>query len=42
MIQKIFFNFEWDAAKAFSNRVKHGVTFDRAATVFLDAFALTV
>ena len=29
-------------AKALHNSRKHDVTFDRAATVFLDAFALTV
>lgn len=28
--------FEWDAAKARSNRRKHGVTFDEAASVFAD------
>jgi uncharacterized protein len=34
--------FEWDAAKALSNLNKHGVSFELAATVFLDASALTV
>jgi len=38
----IVYDFEWDAAKAISNLVKHGVTFDQAATVFADALALTV
>jgi uncharacterized DUF497 family protein len=42
MIQQIAYDFEWDAAKALSNARKHGVTFDQAATVFLDALALTV
>ena len=32
----------WDSAKAQSNVVKHGVTFDLAATVLLDPLALTV
>ena len=32
----------WDAAKAQSNIVKHGVTFAQAATVLLDPLALTV
>jgi len=32
----------WDAAKAQSNIIKHGVTFDQAATVLLDPLALTV
>jgi uncharacterized protein len=36
------YDFEWDTVKALSNARKHGVTFDQAATVFLDAFALTV
>lgn len=33
--------YEWDAAKARSNIRKHGVSFDEAATVFLDRLALT-
>jgi hypothetical protein len=32
--------FEWDAAKAESNLVKHGVSFAAARGVFDDAFAL--
>jgi uncharacterized protein len=36
------YDFQWDPAKAVSNVRKHGVTFDQASTVFLDAFALTV
>jgi uncharacterized DUF497 family protein len=35
-------DFEWDPAKALSNLQKHRVAFDQAATVFLDALALTV
>ena len=35
------FTFEWDDAKAASNRRKHGVSFDEAVTVFGDADALT-
>lgn len=34
--------FEWDAEKAASNLVKHGVAFDEAATVFGDRLATTV
>lgn len=34
--------FEWDAEKAMSNLRKHGVSFEVAARVFLDPFALTV
>jgi uncharacterized protein len=33
---------EWDDAKAQSNLNKHGVSFDEAATVFEDYYALTV
>jgi len=39
---EIVYDFEWDGAKALANVAKHGVTFDQAATVFLDALALTV
>jgi hypothetical protein len=35
-------DFEWDSAKAASNITKHGVSFEQAATVLLDALALTV
>ena len=31
--------FEWDGAKAATNRRKHGVSFEEAATVFLDPHA---
>ena len=33
--------FEWDSAKAESNRRKHGVEFELAKFVFSDPFALT-
>ena len=36
------FNFEWDPVKAASSYKKHGVTFERAATVFNDPRALTI
>ena len=32
--------FEWDPAKASSNKKKHGVSFDEAQTVFYDDFAV--
>nr|WP_241664484.1 BrnT family toxin [Ningiella ruwaisensis] len=32
--------FEWDSAKAESNIVKHGISFDEAKSVFYDEFAL--
>ena len=34
-------SFEWDPAKALANVKKHGITFDEAATVFLDPLALS-
>jgi uncharacterized DUF497 family protein len=34
--------FEWDPAKAQTNLAKHGLDFERAATVFLDPLALTI
>lgn len=33
--------FEWDSPKAAANVRKHGVTFDEAATVFLDELAVS-
>lgn len=33
--------FEWDKAKAAANLVKHGVSFEEAASIFGDALALT-
>ena len=33
--------YEWGAEKAKANQRKHGVSFDEAATVFLDLLALT-
>ena len=32
--------FEWDTAKAASNKKKHGVSFDEAQSVFYDEFAV--
>jgi len=32
--------FEWDPAKAASNRKKHGVSFEEAQSVFYDEFAV--
>ena len=34
--------FEWDDDKARSNRAKHGVSFEEAATVFADPPSLTI
>ena len=36
------YQFEWDTVKARQNVKKHRVTFERAATVFLDANALSL
>lgn len=33
--------FDWDDAKAAANERKHGVTFDEAASVFLDSLAVS-
>jgi uncharacterized DUF497 family protein len=35
------FQFEWDPRKARQNLNKHGVAFERAATIFLDPKALS-
>ncbi len=32
--------FEWDSKKEKINRIKHGVTFDQAKTVFHDEYAI--
>ena len=36
------FHFEWDPAKAVANLRKHGVSFERAATVFQNPEALSL
>jgi uncharacterized DUF497 family protein len=36
------YDFEWDPAKAASNLVKHGVSFELAIEVFRDPLALTI
>jgi len=41
MVEKVY-DFRWDVVKAAANAIKHGVTFEQAATVFLDPLALTV
>lgn len=42
MSENASYEFEWDPIKAATNATKHGVSFEHAATVFLDALALTV
>ena len=41
MAERFEYRFEWDPAKAVSNAKDHGVTFEQAATVFLDAQLLS-
>lgn len=36
------YNFEWDARKAAQNKNKHNVSFEEAATVFCDPYALSL
>ena len=36
------YNFDWDPIKAKQNLQKHGVSFERAAKVFLDPFAISI
>ena len=36
------YHFEWDETKAASNRRKHGISFELAATVFQDPLLLTI
>jgi len=36
MVTTVFGDFEWDEEKARSNLQKHGVSFEEAASVFLD------
>ncbi len=36
------YEFDWDPAKARQNLQKHGVSFERAARVFLDPFAISI
>lgn len=36
------YEFEWDPVKANANFSKHGLDFERAATVFLDPLAVTI
>jgi uncharacterized DUF497 family protein len=38
----IQYNFDWDPAKARENLRKHGISFERAAQVFLDPFAISI
>jgi uncharacterized DUF497 family protein len=39
-VSDIVYDFQWDAVKSLTNADKHGVTFEQAATVFLDPLAV--
>ena len=41
MVKTFQYQFEWDPSKARKNLKKHGVQFERAATIFLDSSALS-
>ncbi len=41
-MQSFEYQMEWDPVKAHSNYTKHGITFERAASVFNDPRALSV
>ncbi|MEQ1628080.1 MAG: BrnT family toxin [Nitrospira sp.] len=41
MAKPFRYKFEWDPAKARKNVRKHGIAFERAATIFLDSEALS-
>jgi len=34
--------FEWDSKKAYSNKNKHGITFEEASTIFGDTLSITI
>lgn len=36
------YNFDWDPVKAKQNLQKHGVSFERAARIFIDPFAISI
>lgn len=36
------YEFDWDPVKERQNLQKHGVSFERAARVFLDPFAISI
>ncbi len=36
------YEFQWDAVKARANVSKHGLDFERAATIFRDPLAVTI
>jgi uncharacterized protein len=41
-VSGFIWNFDWDFKKASVNLAKHGISFQHAATVFLDPLAITL
>ena len=41
-MEAFLYEFEWDPGKAQTNITKHGLNFERAATVFRDPLAVTI
>ena len=39
---RVRYNFEWDLGKAIQNIRKHKISFERAATIFLDPNAISI
>ena len=35
-------SFEWDESKAVSNQLRHGVSFEEAASIFRDSMSVTI
>lgn len=42
ILKNMDLDFEWDENKAFSNKQKHGVTFEEASTVFRDLYSRVI
>lgn len=42
MQERYSYDFEWDRKKAILNYRKHGISFERAATIYLDPLALSL
>jgi uncharacterized DUF497 family protein len=40
--ERMQYNFDWDPVKAKQNLRKHGVSFERAAMIFRDPFAISI
>ena len=42
MVRQVRYYFDWDPNKAKANRVKHGIVFEEASSIFLDSRMITV